>query len=126
MPKPLPPFFWPPGTGTEPTSAPPPGREVLGHDGTTHFVVMADGSVALSDAAAPLSNRFVNSSSHQFLACLDALAFRREQVAQAGHDEVVLAVSELRHDVNTIDIAALGDRDSWWPYVLDHLEDSLP
>jgi len=126
VPATLPPFFWPIGTGTEPADPPPPASQVLGHDGTAYFVVIADGSVASVDPTDSLATRFVNSSSHQFLASLDALATRRAQLAQAGDDEVVHAVGELRHDLNRTDIAALGDRDSWWPYVLDHLEDSLP
>ncbi len=121
----LPPFFWPVGTGTEPSSPAPPDREVLGHDGTAYFVVLADGSVASVHPAAPRSTRFVNSSSTQFLKSLDALAERRVQLERGGHDEAV-AVSELRHDLNRFDIAALGDRDNWWAVLLDHLEDAIP
>ncbi len=119
------PFFWPLGTGTEPASPPPADRKVLGHDGTAYFVVLADGSVASIDPADPRSARFVNSSTAQFLASLDALAARRAQLERGGHDEAV-AVSELRHDLNRRDIPALGDPDNWWAVVLDHLEDSLP
>ena len=125
MPATVPPFFWTIGTGGEPTTSPPADRQVLGHDGTAYFVVLADGSVASVDPASPLSTRFVNSSPSQFFACLEALAERRVQLERGGHDEAV-AVSELRHDLNRFDIAALGDRDNWWAVVLDHLEDSLP
>ncbi|CAA9215986.1 MAG: hypothetical protein AVDCRST_MAG76-421 [uncultured Acidimicrobiales bacterium] len=126
MPKTLPPFFWPIGTGAEPTSPPPAGRQVLGHDGTAYFVVLADGSVASVDPLNALSTRFVNSSPHQLFGCLEALAERTAQLERSRHDEAVIAVSELRHDLNRFDIAALGDRDNWWAVVLDHLEDSLP
>ena len=126
MPTTLPPFFWPVGTGTEPATPPPPDRQVLGHDGTTYFVVLADGSVASVDPDAPRFACFVNSSVHQFGACLAALAARRAQLERARTDEAVLAVSELRHDLNRLDISALGDPDNWWAAVLDQLEDGLP
>ena len=119
------PFFWPLGTGTEPATPAPTERQVLGHDGTAWFVVLADGTVASIDPADPRSARFVNSSAGQFLASLDALAARQAQLERGGHDEAV-AISELRHDLNRRDIPALGDPDNWWAVVLDHLEDSLP
>ena len=121
----LPPFFWPVGTGTEPAAPPPADRQVLGHDGTSYLVVLADGSVASVDPAFPRSKRFVNSSVPQFVKALEALAERRAQLERGGHDEAV-AISALRHDINQRDIAALGDRDNWWAVILDHLEDSLP
>lgn len=126
MPTTFPPYFWPVGTGTEPASPPPPDRQVLGHDGSTYFVVLADGSVASVDPGASRFTLFVNSSADQFRACLAALTTRQAQLERARSDEVVLAVSELRHDLNRLDIAALGDPDHWWAAVLDRLEDSLP
>jgi len=46
-------------------------------------VVLGDGSVASVNPVVALSTRFVNSSAHQFLSCLDALATRRAQLTQA-------------------------------------------
>ncbi len=126
MPVTLPPFFWPVGTGTEPVGPPPPGRRVLGHDGATYFVVLADGTVASVDPRSALDTRFVNSTAHHFVASIEALATRRSQLERASGDEAILAVSELRHDLNRVDISALGDRDNWWAVVLDQLEDGLP
>ena len=122
----VPPFFWPPGTGTEPSGPPPAGHEVLGHDGATYFLVQPDVSVISVDPASALSRRFVNSSPPQFVASLDALAARRAELERGDSDEALLAISSLRHDLNRIDIAALGDRHNWWAVVLDLLEEGLP
>lgn len=122
----LPPFFWPIGDGPEPAGPRPPGRTVLGHDGATYFVVTADGTVASVDPRSALDTRFVSSTAHHFVASIEALATRRSQLERASGDEAILAVSELRHDLNRLDISALGDRDNWWAVVLDRLEDSLP
>jgi hypothetical protein len=123
----LDPFFWPAGTGNEPAAPPPPGLRVLGHDETAWFVVMGDGSVRLVDPTSPLNTRFVNSSEKHFIGALAALAQRRAEVeqAQSSHD-ALLTISELRHDLNRINILALGDRSNFWVVVLDRLEDALP
>ncbi len=121
----LPPFFWPAGTGTEPPGAPPADLQVLGHDGITYLVVLADGSVAAIDPTSALATRFVNSSSYQFVAGLDALAECRAELERAGGD-ALRAVGALRHDLNRINIAALGDRSNWWAVLLDQLEGELP
>lgn len=123
----LDPFFWPAGTGTEPAAPPPRGLRVLGHDGTSWFLVMGNGSVRLVDATSPLDTRFVNSSEKHFVGALDALAQRRAELEKAGtsHD-ALLTISELRHDLNRINILALGDRSNFWVVVLDRLEDELP
>jgi hypothetical protein len=122
----LPPFFWPAGSGTEPAGQPPAGRTVLGHDGTRHFLLMPDGTVAWVDPAMPLATHFVNSSQHHFEASLEALVTRRAELERADADGAIIAVSSLRHDLNRIDISALGDRDNFWAVVLDKLEDEVP
>ena len=119
----LPPFFWPPGAGTEPADPPPPGHQVVGHDGTTYFAVLADGRVASIDPTSASTRRFVNSSRGQFVASLEALAVRRAELERADTNEALVAISSLRHDLNRADIAALGDRNNWWAVVLDKLED---
>ena len=123
----LDPYFWPAGSGTEPAAPSPPGRRVLGHDGTAWFVVMADGSVWLVDPFAPLDTRFVNSSEKHFLCALDALEERRAELerAESSHD-ALLTISNLRHDINRINILALGDRNNYWAMILDRLESALP
>ena len=119
----LPPFFWPPGAGSEPSDPPPPGHQVVGHDGTTYFVVLADGRVASVKPGSAVSRRFANSSRAQFVASLEALAARRAELERADSNEALVAISSLRHDLNRIDIAALGDRNNWWAVVLDELEE---
>lgn len=123
----LDPYFWPAGSGREPAAPPPPGRRVLGHDGTAWFVVMGDGSVWQTDPGSPLDNRFVNSSDKHFIGSLAALAQRRAELerAESSHD-ALLVISSLRHDLNRINTRALGDRDHWWAVVLDRLEEALP
>ena len=121
----LPPFFWPAGAGDEPAGEPPPGLEVLGHDGTTYIVVGADGRVMSINPTSPLATRFVNSSSHQLFAGLDALAECRAELDRADGD-ALRAVGALRHDLNRINILALGSRSNWWAVLLDRLEESLP
>jgi hypothetical protein len=121
----LPPYFWPAGTGDEPAGAPPNDLQVLGHDGTTYLVVGRDGNVTSIDPASPLTTRFVNSSSHQFFASLVALAACRAELERPDGD-ALRAVGDLRHDLNRINIVALGRRSNWWAMLLDHLEDSLP
>jgi len=121
----VPPFFWPAGTGTEPAGGPPSGVVVLGHDGTAYVVVVADGSVNSVDPSSALATRFVNSSSSQFYAALEALAECRAELERDGGD-ALRAVGALRHDLNRINILALGDRTNWWAVLLDQLEDGLP
>ena len=121
----LPPFFFPAGTGDEPAGGPPAGLRVLGHDGATYLVVMADGRVFAVDPASALATRFVNSSSHQFFAGLDALAECQAELERPDGD-ALRAVGALRHDLNRINILALGARSNWWAILLDQLEDSLP
>jgi len=120
----LPPFFWPVGTGSEPAGTAPAGLPVLGHDGAAYLVVVADGSVSSVDPTSDLATRFVNSSSHQFFAALDALAECRAELDRAGGDPL-RAVGALRHDLNRINILALGDRSNWWAVLIDRLEDGL-
>lgn len=120
----LPPFFWPAGTGTGPTGTPPPGLEVLGHDGATYLVVAADGRVTSIDPTSALATRFVNSSAHQFSASLVALAECQAELDRPGGDDL-RAVGALRHDLNRINIVALGNRSNWWAVLLDQLEDGL-
>ena len=120
------PYFWPAGTGAEPAAPPPPGLRVLGHDGTAWFVVMGDGSVRLVDPVAPLDTRFVNSSVKHFIGALDALAQRQAELERADNShDALLTISSLRHDLNRINIIALGDRNNFWAWVLDRLEDEL-
>ncbi len=121
----LPPFFWPAGTGNEPAGPPPAGLRVLGHDGVTYLVVLADGKVVAVDPNSALDTRFVNSSSHQFFAGLDALAECQAELERPDGD-ALRAVGALRHDLNRINIVALGARSNWWAVLLDELEDSLP
>ena len=127
MPATLSPFFYPTGAGVEPALPPPADGRVLGHDGTSWFVVQGDGAVRLVDPASPLNTRLVNSSEKHFFASLDALAERRAEADRAAtsHD-ALLAISSLRHDLNRINILALGDRDNFWAMVLDRLEAELP
>lgn len=122
----LPPFFWPLGTGTEPPAPPPADHQVLGHDGGSYFVARADGSVSSVHPTSTLDTRFVNSTVHHFLASLDALADRRARLESADGEVALDAVQSLRHELNRLDISALGDRDNWWAMVLDQLEDNLP
>ena len=121
----LPPFFWPAGTGDEPVGSPPEGVRVLGHDGARYLVVLADGKVVAVDPSSALDTRFVNSSSHQFFAGLDALAECQAELERPQGD-ALRAVGALRHDLNRINIVALGARSNWWAVLLDQLEDSLP
>lgn len=121
----MPPFFWPAGAGAEPAGTPPAGLQVLGHDGSSYLVVKADGTVSSIVPASALSTRFVNSSSHQFFASLDALAECRAELERPGGD-ALRAVGALRHDLNRINIVALGSRSNWWAVLLDQLEDGLP
>ena len=121
----LPPFFWPAGTGDEPAGEPPAGLRVLGHDGATYLVVLADGRVFSIEPTNALATRFVNSSSHQFFAGLDALAESQAELERPDGD-ALRAVGALRHDLNRINILALGARSNWWAVLLDQLEDSLP
>ncbi len=122
----LPPFFWPTGSGTEPAGPPPPGRPVLGHDGATWFVVVADGGVASVDPTSPLATCFVNSSSPHFFSCLDAFADCQRALEGASGDEALTAIGGMRHELNRVDISALGDRTNWWAVILDQLEERLP
>jgi hypothetical protein len=123
----LEPFYWPAGSGNEPATPPPSDLRVLGHDERAWFVATGDGSVRLVDPASPLNTRFVNSSEKHFVGALAALAQRRTELEQArsSHD-ALLTISELRHDLNRINILALGDRSNFWVVVLDRLEDDLP
>jgi len=121
----LSPFFWPVGTGNEPAGEPPAGLRVLGHDGERFLVVVADGTVASIDPGSALGTRFVNSSSHQFFAGLGALAECQAELDRPDGD-ALRAVGALRHDLNRINIVALGDRSNWWAVLLDQLEESLP
>ncbi len=121
----LSPFFWPAGTGDEPAGGPPDGLEVLGHDGTTYIIVGTDGRVSSVDPTSSLATRFVNSSRHQFFAGLVALAECRAELERPDGD-ALRAVGALRHDLNRINIVALGRRSNWWAVLLDHLEESLP
>ncbi len=121
----LPPFFWPAGTGAQPDGEPPAGVQVLGHDGTSYLVVAADGRVISMDPSSALDTRFVNSSSHQLFAGLDALAQCQAELERPDGD-ALRAVGALRHDLNRINIVALGARSNWWAVLLDQLEDSLP
>lgn len=134
---PAPPFFWPIGTGPEPAGQPPPELQVLGHDGATFFVTMPDGSVASVKPLPPappggvaparsLVSRFVNSTPHHFAGCLAALTARWPRLERTTHTDALVAVGDLRHELNRLDISALGDRDHWWAVFIDHLEDSLP
>jgi len=120
----LPPFFWPVGTGDEPAGIAPAGLPVLGHDGAAYLAVAADGSVTAIDPTSDLATRFVNSSAPQFFAALDALAECRAELDRAGGD-ALRAVGALRHDLNRINILALGDRSNWWAVLIDRLEDGL-
>jgi len=119
------PYFWPVGTGDEPAGEAPAAVRVLGHDGATYLAVMADGTVAAIDPGSGRPVRFVNSSSHQFFAALDALAACQAELDRPDGD-ALRAVGALRHDLNRINIVALGDRSNWWAVLLDELEDSLP
>jgi len=121
----LPPFFWPAGTGDEPSGPPPAELRVLGHDGSAYIVEAADGRVTTIDPSSPLNTRFVNSSAHQFFASLDALAECRAELERVGGD-ALRAVGALRHDLNRINILALGSRSSWWALLLDQMEEALP
>jgi len=119
------PFFWPAGSGNEPPGPSRPGLPLLGHDGTAHIVVLANGNVAAIDPTPAQGSRFVNSSSDQFFAGLDALAECQAELERPGGD-ALRAVGALRHDLNRINIVALGDRSNWWAVLLDRLEDGLP
>jgi len=121
----LSPFFWPAGTGKAPAGEPPADLEVLGHDGTTYLVVMADRRVLSVDPASALATRFVNSTAGQFSAGLDALATCLAELDRPDGD-ALRAVGALRHDLNRINILALGNRKNWWAVLLDHLEGALP
>ncbi len=122
---PLPPFFWPLGDGTEP-APPPAGLQVLGHDGTSWFVARPDGSVSSVNPTSTFDTRFVNSTVHHFQASLDALAARRPRLESPDGEVALDAVQSLRHELNRLDIACLGDQDHWWSALLDRLEDELP
>lgn len=119
------PYFWPAGTGDGPAGQPPADRTVLGHDGASYLVVEADGTVISVDPRSPRATRFVNSSTHQFVAALDALATCQAELDRPDGD-ALRAVGALRHDLNRINIVALGDRSNWWAVLLDRLEDALP
>jgi hypothetical protein len=121
----LSPFFWPAGTGAEPAGQPPAGLRVLGHDGVAFLVEAADGTVTAIVPGSGLGTRFVNSSVHQLFASLDALAECQAELERPDGD-ALRAVGALRHDLNRINILALGDRSNWWAVLLDQLEDGLP
>lgn len=121
----LPPFFWAPGTGHEPAGTPAPDLQILGHDGLAYIVVTANGNVAAIDPTSALPTRFVNSSDHHFFASLDVLQECRAELERVDGD-ALRAVGALRHDLNRINIVALGNRRNWWAVLLDQLEDDLP
>lgn len=121
----LPPFFWLLGDGTEPGD-PPADLQVLGHDGTSWFVVRPDGTVGSVNPSSTFDTRFVNSTVPLFLASLDALAERRPRLSSSDGEIGLDAVQSLRHELNRLDIACLGDQDHWWGALLDRLEEALP
>ncbi|MEJ7764249.1 MAG: SUKH-4 family immunity protein [Acidimicrobiales bacterium] len=121
----LPPYFGPRGDATDP-GAPPADLQVLGHDRTSWFVVRPDGSVWSVNPRSTFDTRFVNSTAPLFLASLDALAERRPRLGSSDGEIGLDAVQSLRHELNRLDIACLGDQDYWWGALLDRLEDELP
>ena len=126
MPATLDPYYWPLDAGTQPLEPPPAGHRVIGHDGTAYFVEVADGTISSVNPASPLDTCFVNTSEHHFLASLGAFADRRAAMESTDGEVALDAVQSLRHELNRLDIACLGDRDHWWAVILDRYEDGLP
>jgi hypothetical protein len=119
VPAALDPFFWPPAEGDRPLGQPPPGVDVLGHDGATFLIVRVDDSVVSVD---PEGERFVNSSRRQFLDSLELMRTAWNGRAQLSEEAAVQQARALRRDLAACDEVAVRSEGHWWSLVLDELE----
>jgi hypothetical protein len=126
MPAAFPPFFWPLDDGDEaPPGQPPPGVEVLGHDGGRFLVLAADGSVVAVDPEGRHTELFVNSTEQEFVDALALLRAAWEVRAELPENEAEEQARRLGAEVAAVDEPAVADGDRWWPLVLEQLEDGL-
>jgi hypothetical protein len=96
-------------------------REAQGDINTAYAAFCIDprtGNVVLVDLAAPHRTRFVNTALPHFLASMATFA-AEWPLFDSSNAESQASELRLREALSTIDAAAMGDGDDYWPTILE-------
>jgi hypothetical protein len=98
----------------------------IGHDGLAQLCVRPDGAVQAVFLDGEADDMFVNTGPAALNACLAALDRALPAIAAARDlSEAAEAFRELNEEVRGIDPGAFGEREDWWPRVLDDVRHTL-
>ncbi|AVZ70938.1 hypothetical protein SLUN_00305 [Streptomyces lunaelactis] len=98
----------------------------IGDDGLGHLCVRPDGAVQAVILGTEEDDMFVNTSVTALNAALTALDRALPVIAaSSGLSEAAAAYRDLNAELHDIDAAAFGERESWWPRVLDDVRHTL-
>ena len=99
------------------------GLRILGHDDGTEICLdeHRDGRVV---ALEPRGNiRFINSSVETFGEFLTIYQSYRMAVRGMSEDKAVLLVDSIETSMRSVDGEAFGDRENWWPVIVEQMRD---
>ncbi|MFD7232140.1 nucleic acid/nucleotide deaminase domain-containing protein [Streptomyces sp. NPDC059881] len=98
----------------------------IGFDGLAHLCVRPDGAVQAVLLNGVADDMFVNTDVSTLSASLMALDRAQQLITVAsGLEEAAVAFRDLLAELRRIDAAALEERESWWPRVLDDVRHTL-
>lgn len=101
------------------------GCTVIGNDYGTDICIDSKGEIISLDPDHELPTRFINQNLNSFLEFLNLFAVYYTKIGEAGEEEQLQILEELKEEFNRIDSRALDYEDNWWSVILEQMEMGL-
>ena len=98
---------------------------VIGNDYGTDLCIDSKGEIISLDPDHELPTRFINQDLKSFLKFLNLFTVYYTKIGEAGEEEQIQILEEMKGEFNRIDSRALDNEENWWSVILEQIEMGL-